>query len=87
MLLDLLQLRCHKMIKEIKEINIINGIGNIKVLFEKQSSDGQIYKYICQSDFYLENCVEIEKLSGQELIDYVNVLNLNWIFIEQIYPV
>lgn len=87
MLLDLLQLHCHKMIKEIKEINIINGIGNIKVLFEKQSSDGQIYKYICQSDFYLENCVEIEKLSGQELIDYVNVLNLNWIFIEQIYPV
>ena len=87
MLLDLLQLRCHKMIKEIKEINIINWIGNIKVVFEKQSSDGQIYKYICQSDFYLENCVEIEKLSGQELIDYVNVLNLNWIFIEQIYPV
>lgn len=75
------------MIKEIKEINILDGIGNIKVLFEKQSSNGQIYRYICQSDFYLENCVEIDKLSGQELVDYVNILNLNWIVIEQIYPV
>jgi hypothetical protein len=75
------------MVKEIKEINITDGIGNIKVLFEKQSSDGQIYRYICGSNFHLENCVEIDKLSGQELVDYVNILNLNWILIEQIYPV
>ena len=75
------------MIKEIKEINTTDEIGNIKVLFEKQSSDGQIYRYICESNFHLENCVEIGKLSGQELIDYVNILNLNWSLVEQIYPV
>ena len=75
------------MVKEIKELLISDGIGNIKVLFEKQSSDNQIYRYICESNFYLENCVEIDKLSGQELIDYVNILNLNWILVEQIYPI
>lgn len=75
------------MVKEIKELSISDGIGNIKVLFEKQSSDNQIYRYICESNFYLENCVEIDKLSGQELIDYVNILNLNWILVEQIYPI
>lgn len=75
------------MVKEIKQITIENNTGTIKVLFEKQDSSGQIYKYICESNFYLENCIEIDKLSGQELIDYVNILNLNWVAIEQIYPV
>jgi len=74
------------MVKEIKEILLEGSFGKIKCLFEKQHSSGQIYSYICESDFLLENCMEINNFSGQQLIDYVNTLNLNWIVIETISP-
>lgn len=75
------------MVKEIKEIKIENNNGTIKVLFEKQLTDEQTYKYICESNFFLDECVEIDKFSGQELVDYVNTLDLQWILIEVIEPV
>ena len=65
-----------KMIKEIQSFQLTNIYGKISALRE---IDGVSNLY--EAEFVFDNSVDICALNGQDFIDYIESLNLNWILI------
>lgn len=65
-----------KMIKEIQSFQLTNIYGKISALRE---IDGVSNLY--EAEFTFDTSIDICELNGQDLIDYIESLNLNWILI------
>jgi hypothetical protein len=65
-----------KMIKEIQSFQLTNIYGKISALRE---IDGVSNLY--EAEFVFDTSVDICALNGQDFIDYIESLNLNWILI------
>jgi len=66
-----------KMIKEIQSFQLTNIYGKISAIRE---IDGESNLY--QADFIFDTSVDICELNGQDLIDYIENLDLDWVQIE-----
>ena len=63
-----------KMIKEIQSFQLTNIYGKISAIRE---IDGVSNPY--NAEFIFDTSVDICALSGQDFIDYIESLNLNWV--------
>ena len=62
-----------KMIKEIQSFQLYNITGKVSAIRE---IDGKSNLY--EAEFVFDTSIDICELNGQDLIDYIENLNLDW---------